>query len=410
MFTSHDITENKKIIGCICVVIALGIILLIMDYLDTQKNFAGTITRNNTVEGSFSQKLLFEAGEYADDIEITIESVRITEEEAKELFEEAKREIDTKSLGDNESADYVLTDLKFDEMYANGLVEARWVLDNYEIVNPSGVIIEENTTADGKLINAMVYLTCGAYQEIYDIAYMIYEPPVGSYAKFLKSLKAELSSRLEDSAEENLVALPESAEEINIIWKKPMDYRGLHLIILAFVSGVAILIGQRQDTKKEEKLIMEAKTKDYPEIVSTLSILMGAGISFKGALERMCKRYIRRRKKSGVRLEGYEELLKTYNEMRDGVGELDAIERLGSRSGCKEYRKLSMLLSQNLRKGSRELIDMLEKEEAYAFELRKQIALKAGEEASTRMLVPMLGMLGIVVVILIVPATMQMNL
>ena len=69
-----------------------------------------------------------------------------------------------------------------------------------------------------------------------------------------------------------------------------------------------------------------------------------------------------------------------------------------------------MMLVQNLRKGSRDLLEALEKEEKYAFELRKQKAIRAGEEASTKLLVPMAGMLFIVIIILVVPAILQMNL
>ena len=102
--------------------------------------------------------------------------------------------------------------------------------------------------------------------------------------------------------------------------------------------------------------------------------------------------------------------MKTYRKMADGRSEIQALEELGKSCESKEYRKLSMMLIQNLRKGSKDLLDSLEKEEKYAFEMRKQRAIRAGEEASTKLLVPMAGMLFIVIVILVVPAIMQMNL
>ena len=100
----------------------------------------------------------------------------------------------------------------------------------------------------------------------------------------------------------------------------------------------------------------------------------------------------------------------TLRKMADGMGEIAALEDLGMKSESKEYRKLAMLLSQNLRKGSKDLIDSLQKEEQYSFELRKQRAIRAGEEASTKLLIPMAGMLFIVIVILVVPALLQMNI
>lgn len=68
------------------------------------------------------------------------------------------------------------------------------------------------------------------------------------------------------------------------------------------------------------------------------------------------------------------------------------------------YRKLGMLLSQNLRKGTKGLSQILQKEAAIAFEERKGIAKRLGEEAGTKLLGPMFLMLGIVLIIIIVPA------
>ena len=156
-------------------------------------------------------------------------------------------------------------------------------------------------------------------------------------------------------------------------------------------------------------LAVEEMAKDYPQIVSQLSILMGAGMSFRKALERIVDKYVSELKKGSSPKAGYEEMLKTYRKMTDGHGEIQALEELGKSCECKEYRKLSMMLVQNLRKGSRDLLDSLEKEEKNAFEMRKQMAIRAGEEASTKLLGPMAGMLLIVIVVLIVPAIMQMN-
>ena len=50
------------------------------------------------------------------------------------------------------------------------------------------------------------------------------------------------------------------------------------------------------------------------------------------------------------------------------------------------------------------MVELMEREDMEAFEMRKALARKAGEEASTKLLFPMIGMLGIVIVILVVPA------
>lgn len=100
----------------------------------------------------------------------------------------------------------------------------------------------------------------------------------------------------------------------------------------------------------------------------------------------------------------------TYREMQDGTGQTEALRHLGQRNALPEYRKLSLLLIQNLRRGTRELCLILEREELIAFDMRKMQAQKSGEEASTKLLLPMMGMLVIVLVILMVPAMMTMKL
>ena len=66
--------------------------------------------------------------------------------------------------------------------------------------------------------------------------------------------------------------------------------------------------------------------------------------------------------------------------------------------------KLCTLLSQNIRKGSYDLLYMLRQEADNAFAERKALAKKLGEEAGTKLLLPMMMMLCIVMVIIMIPA------
>ena len=69
-----------------------------------------------------------------------------------------------------------------------------------------------------------------------------------------------------------------------------------------------------------------------------------------------------------------------------------------------KYKKLVSLITQNIQKGQQEFIIMLENEVNEAFTERKMHAKKIGEEASTKLLLPMMIMLFIVIAILIIPA------
>ena len=72
--------------------------------------------------------------------------------------------------------------------------------------------------------------------------------------------------------------------------------------------------------------------------------------------------------------------------------------------------KLSALLEQNLRGGSKGLSRILNAEIGEAFEQRKDCALSQGEETSTRLLFPMVMMLAVVMLLILVPAVMSMQI
>ena len=68
------------------------------------------------------------------------------------------------------------------------------------------------------------------------------------------------------------------------------------------------------------------------------------------------------------------------------------------------------MLEQNLTKGTKGMKELLAQEVADAFEERKRLARKKGEEASTKMLIPMIMMLAVVIVIVAVPALMSIGI
>ena len=83
---------------------------------------------------------------------------------------------------------------------------------------------------------------------------------------------------------------------------------------------------------------------------------------------------------------------------------MKAYEHFGRRCRIPSYNKLATLLSQNIRKGAANLPLLLREESKDAFEERKHLARSMGEKAGTKLLVPMMMLLGITLVIIMVPA------
>ena len=99
-----------------------------------------------------------------------------------------------------------------------------------------------------------------------------------------------------------------------------------------------------------------------------------------------------------------EEMKIAFNEMENGVSERAACENFGKRCRLLPYMRFAGLLGQNLTKGSVSVLPLLEQEAIDAFEERKEAAKRAGEEAGTKLLIPMAGMLVIILAMIMYAA------
>ncbi|MFR3030464.1 MAG: type II secretion system F family protein [Blautia sp.] len=94
---------------------------------------------------------------------------------------------------------------------------------------------------------------------------------------------------------------------------------------------------------------------------------------------------------------------RTCLEMDSGVSQVEAYRNFGLRCGQIKYKTFATLLVQNLCR-QQGLLQMLERESLEAWEDRKRKAKVLGEIAATKLLVPMILMLGVVLALLMIPA------
>jgi hypothetical protein len=190
-------------------------------------------------------------------------------------------------------------------------------------------------------------------------------------------------------------------------------WRCIGLLLLfalaAAVLGAFVLYSGRDSELKKAVAGREREMLlDYPEIVSKLSLLISAGLTLRAAFEKTAS------DRGADPEEGLSfakrEMMITVHLMKSGMSEYEAYLDFGKRCAVKRYKKLGALLSQNVRKGSAGLIAEMEREARDAFEERKASARRAGEEASTKLLLPMAMMLSVVMIVVIVPAFLSFSL
>lgn len=370
------------------------------------------LTRNAAGEGNYEKTLQLDVGDLLEkyDYTVTVPEQVLTAEEEKTLLEQAKAEIDAEFLGENQSFGDVQKKVVIREAYQKELVEARWEFDNSEVIDTNGEIIAGELPESGILVQAAVELTCGTSGCCYEFQFLVKPLVLNEREQLLKELGDYLASQAVQPGEEELF-LPESLGERRLQWSVKKEYLPEKILALGFVIAAAVpLIGvskqQEAKKKREQQLLME-----YPDMISKLVLLMGAGMTLFGAWRKIASEYeIKRKNHSILERISCEEMLSTCHEVEGGIGEGQAYERFGERCGAARYRKLGNTLSQNLRKGNKGLLDLLENEVEEAFEERKSIAKKYGEQAGTKLLFPMMMMLVMIMVLLLVPSMLAFQI
>lgn len=336
------------------------------------------------------------------EILVEIEEKKLTEEEISEMFQKVKKELDDRILGANKSADQVNDSLYLPETVADFPVFIQWFCSEPGMVDGEGNL-GENIPEKGKLVCLTAILTLEEKEEKYFKYVKIYPP--------IKTEEEELEGILKKTNKEDSywMKLPGTFREKKILWKMNRRNNLLGFAILIFVCPVLLLARDKQVFREEEKREKQQMVQDYPEILNKLTLLMGAGVNLRKAMERIGGDYKRNRENKEKR-KAYEIILEICQEMERGVSEKRAYEKLGEKCGVLYYKTLSALLVQHLQKGSRDMGRILEEEAGKAQEIRRQQARILGEQASTKLLIPMILMLLVVFIILVVPAWLTFTL
>ena len=198
--------------------------------------------------------------------------------------------------------------------------------------------------------------------------------------------------------------LPDSFQGTQILWSQRVTDYGPLLWSGALVTAVLIFFLADKDMHDKLEAKRMRMKRAYPDVVQKLVLYMGAGLTVRGAFQRIAGSYEQEKRAGKAERPIYEEILYTCRELQAGVSEGAAYEHFGKRTGLQEYIRLSTLLMQNLKKGNSTLLQRLKEEADKAGIEQLQNSRRLGEEASTKLLLPMVMMLLVVMLMIMIPA------
>ncbi len=393
---------EKKIKLLVFVMVILGLVLQGINAL--QGTFSITkIERPKAGEDAEEVTLVMKGDGEDEEITFQVDGQLPEEETVETYFNLAKTEVDESFLGDNASFEEITKNVVLKNSYVDGVVDATWSFSPGKIITTDGQInfeeVEEKT-----LVECNVTFEAYDKEISYSFPVFVKLPDAGKKEGFLYYVKKALETRNNEERENGELELPVEVEGRSVEWRKKVSHTGLEISVLGIFMGLFLIFGKKYDEKKEKEKKMEEYVRYYPEIISALTLYMGAGLSSRQAFEKIGELYQKQTLKKGVRKAPYENVLVLNRELRDGKNTKNAYEDFGRRCMHPAYKKMMMLFEQNMRKGNEYLLEQLEREERNVYETRQRKIKTAGEVASTKMLIPMGGLLAMVLIILVVPA------
>ena len=400
---------KRKIIGIMVVSAVLAAVLFLMEHVFVQPEQA--ITRESYGDGEkvLEYEVAVEGEPNTQTFQIKVNEQEYTHKEIQEMFREVTEKLDKIILGENQSFDRVERNLNLVTELEEYPVWIQWQLDSYSVMNVYGEIQEENLVEEGTLVEVRGTICYKDEESVYVQYAHVYPMTREGKEKIFYDIGQAVKRAEEESREDSEFLLPKEVNGMKLEWMQKEEGRWYYVLLAGATLCVYLLYREREKNKQQIKMRKDELTRDYPGLISKFTMLLSTGATVRNAWEKIVQNYETQKSQVGTRI-AYEEVATTLREIQGGMSESEAYERFGKRCDVALYVKFGTLLSQNLRKGSKGISEILKMEAIQAFEERKNTAKRLGEEAGTRLLIPMLGMLAVVFIIVMIPAFLSMQL
>ncbi|MGN0308925.1 MAG: hypothetical protein ACI4DN_11985 [Lachnospiraceae bacterium] len=398
----------------------MGIILLSMLFLcgllsyqlikESRLNTENSIERNLYGEGKKRIELEVKKGEEEwQQLTLTLEEKEYSEAEIEEYTNLLMEELEQYILGENSSVDEVKSDLYLPRQIEGYPLYLSWKSSNPQLLDGSGKISFQNLTRTEELVCLTVFMEYGEWKKEHSFYIRVMEKGEESIS-FIQRLSGEIEALEEESRREKMFNLPQASAGEALSWRYPVNKGILLLIALLPVSLMVIWKEKDRQIHRQARVREDRLLEGYPQLVSKLVLLMEAGMTLKGAIYRVVQDYLKKQRTGKAEHYLYEELKYICHKMDNGLGEREAYELFGKRCELPLYKKLSTLFIQYHIKGDSEFLEHLRRESWQANEEGKNRIKRKGEELGTKLLLPMMLMLGMVMLLIIVPACFSFQL
>ena len=392
-----------------------------------------------------------------ENLNITVSPRIYTKEEADKLFSELHDRMESLILPEEESLDGIKTSLQLSSFFPKENIKASWSFSPTALINGKEKLTTEHNLdlilgyrpileERGKIHHEMlaqdqilegelelklstIILPPKEEKTNADLEnyvrdsedYLYYSPryifPIRILPEEKNSLenlrdlliqKISILNQEERGTEE--LHLPQEIEGHRIHFSEEKSRAYLYIPLLGLFAAFLLPLKDKEEKKENLKKRANSLELDYSELVSKLVVYLGAGLSLRNAFTEISKQYEYLVESCGLENHPlYDELHTLLNQLKSNIGEGNAYLAFSGRISLRPYNKLISVIEQNRKNGSKHLRLQLQVEMQEAFEMRKATAKRLGEEAGTKLLLPLFMQLFIIMMMILYPAMTSLS-
>lgn len=167
-----------------------------------------------------------------------------------------------------------------------------------------------------------------------------------------------------------------------------------------FALALEFLYDSTLENKIKER--QDAIKREFPEFVNKMVLLVNAGMTVPKIWEKIVKE---NKKDTPLQVE----LFQTYQDMQNGMGEVEAIDTFGRRCRIKEIMKFTTVISNSMKKGGSDLVATLVQQSRECWDMRCDQAKESGAKLGTKLLIPTFMVFIALILVVLAPAMMMMG-
>lgn len=244
----------------------------------------------------------------------------------------------------------------------------------------------------------------------YMIPIKVVSRELSAIESFKNAFKKEVVKSDKDTIDKNTIVLPKIVNDFRIIYKEKKDLTFLLMPIIGILVAILLDAKDKEEEKEKIKRRIRLLELDFAQIISKILLYVSSGMTIRNSMIRLAEIYQKKmtNDNSKEKRVAYEELVVVKNKLASGYSEIGAYEDMAKSINMRSYTRFLNIIIQSIKNGNKELKNILNMEVQDALYERKQNAKKLGEEAATKLVLPLMLMLSVIMVVIMVPAFMGM--